>query len=132
MIGGSITRNQYGFNKFLDNTWPFFPRSFRENVRQFLHEYVEMQDYRVKGMVTWCFNLIEAKRGLVIPVYTIEDRAQNGSQPCHHCHSSGNSMKLWIELLFLWFLIIVYRVLVSILNLVIISTFSWIELLLLD
>lgn len=46
---------------------------FRDNIRVFLQECAELEDYNVEGMPIWCTLLVHENRGFVVSFYTIEE-----------------------------------------------------------
>ncbi|KAL8248864.1 hypothetical protein R6Q59_005732 [Mikania micrantha] len=99
MIGGSsISKKRktksakyYGLKSFLQPGCPISPSGpFRDDVRFFLQECGELEDYNVEGMPIWCTFLFHENRGFVLPLYTIEECVKNSIQPlCDHCRCSG-------------------------------------------
>lgn len=81
----------FGFHSFGDHGYPAMPSgSFSENIRFFLHECAEIEDYEVEGMSIWCMFLVLENRGIVIPLYTIEEDVQQSISPvCYHCRCVG-------------------------------------------
>ncbi|KAL2545761.1 PHD finger protein MALE MEIOCYTE DEATH 1 [Forsythia ovata] len=63
--------------------------SFRENIRLFLQDVAELEDYTVNGMPIWCILIVSEHNG-VFPLYTIEETVQHSIHPfCDHCKLSG-------------------------------------------
>lgn len=63
--------------------------AFRDNVRVFLHDFAEIQEYCVNGMPVWCTSLFSEIDG-VCPLYTVEETVQESLDPfCNHCELSG-------------------------------------------
>ncbi|CAA3014716.1 Hypothetical predicted protein [Olea europaea subsp. europaea] len=63
--------------------------SFRENIRCFLQDAAELEDYRVNGMPIWCILIVSEHNG-VFPLYTIEETVEHSVNPfCDHCKLSG-------------------------------------------
>lgn len=63
--------------------------SFRENIRCFLQDAAELEDYRVNGMPIWCTLIVSEHNG-VFPLYTIEETVEHSVNPfCDHCKLSG-------------------------------------------
>jgi len=64
---------------------------FRENVRLFLREAGEFEDYEVMGNPLWCTFLIHEKKNLMVPFYALEEEVYNSSHPfCDHCRCVGS------------------------------------------
>ncbi|CAN8238370.1 unnamed protein product [Cochlearia groenlandica] len=64
--------------------------SFRENVRVFLRDFAEVEDYSVRGMPVWCTLLSHETKNTVIPLYTVEEDVVRSSEPyCDHCRCIG-------------------------------------------
>ncbi|KAL3845091.1 hypothetical protein ACJIZ3_002494 [Penstemon smallii] len=83
--------NFYGFHTFAE---PGFPVSlngpFRDNIRQFLQQCAQPQSYNVEGMQVWCTFLVYESRGVVLPLYTVEENVQNSETPfCDYCRCVG-------------------------------------------
>ncbi|KAK1423601.1 hypothetical protein QVD17_18906 [Tagetes erecta] len=81
----------YGLQSFLQPGYPISPTGpFRDDVRLFLSECCQLEDYNVEGMPIWCTFLFHENRGFVLPLYTIEECVKNSLQPlCDHCRCSG-------------------------------------------
>ncbi|XP_071740348.1 PHD finger protein MALE MEIOCYTE DEATH 1-like [Rutidosis leptorrhynchoides] len=63
---------------------------FRDNVRLFLRECGQLEEYNVEGMPIWCTFLVHENRGIAVPLYTIEECVKNSVHPlCDHCRCSG-------------------------------------------
>lgn len=86
----------FGFHSFGDHGYPAMPSgSFRENIKYFLQECTEIEDYEVEGMPIWCTFLVLENRGIVIPLYTIEEDVQRSLSPfCDHCRCVGMGLML--------------------------------------
>ncbi|CDY50318.1 BnaCnng19010D [Brassica napus] len=64
--------------------------SFRDNVRVFLRDFAEVEDYNVRGSPVWCTLLSREAKNTVIPLYTIEEDVVRSSEPyCDHCRCTG-------------------------------------------
>ncbi|KAF6146540.1 hypothetical protein GIB67_008826, partial [Kingdonia uniflora] len=82
----------YGFHTFGDPGCPIDHLSgpFRDNIREFLRECGEIEDYNVEGMPTWCTHLVNESNGVVVPLYTVEENVKHSSRPfCDHCRCAG-------------------------------------------
>ncbi|GAV60463.1 PHD domain-containing protein [Cephalotus follicularis] len=82
----------YGFHTFADPGCPMKPPTgaFRDNIRVFLHDCAETEDYDVHGMPIWCTLLVHETKSFVIPLYTIEEDVYISQQPyCDHCKCTG-------------------------------------------
>ncbi|VVA39886.1 PREDICTED: PHD [Prunus dulcis] len=81
----------YGFSSFCDPGCPIGPNGpFRDNIRLFLQECAELEDYSVQGMPTWCTLLVHDNRSLVVPLYIIEEDVKTSERPfCDHCRCTG-------------------------------------------
>nr|XP_043625396.1 PHD finger protein MALE MEIOCYTE DEATH 1 [Erigeron canadensis] len=81
----------YGLESFLQPGCPISVSGpFRDNVRLFLEECGQVEDYSVEGMPIWCTLLVHENRGFTLPLYTIEECVNNSLQPlCDHCKYSG-------------------------------------------
>ncbi|XP_050227365.1 PHD finger protein MALE MEIOCYTE DEATH 1 [Mercurialis annua] len=65
-----------------------FGSSFRDNIRLFLQEFAEPEDYSVDGMPIWC-TLLQTK-SFVLPLYTIEEDVTYSPVPfCDRCRCTG-------------------------------------------
>ncbi|KAI3451327.1 hypothetical protein Pfo_007992 [Paulownia fortunei] len=81
----------YGFHTFAE---PGFPVSltgaFRDNIRQFLQQCAEPEDYDLEGMPIWCTFLVYENRGTVLPLYTVEENVKHSDRPfCDYCRCAG-------------------------------------------
>lgn len=87
----------FGLNAFCDPGCPINPTgAFRDNMRVFLQECAEIEDYNIDTMSVWCTLLVQENKGVVLPLYTIEEHVKFSKQPfCDHCRCSGN---LWFFL----------------------------------
>ncbi|XP_010528997.1 PREDICTED: PHD finger protein MALE MEIOCYTE DEATH 1 [Tarenaya hassleriana] len=66
------------------------PGIFRENIRDFLRECAEVEDYSIRGMPVWCTLLNHETKSTVIPLYTIEEDVKHSAEPyCDHCRCTG-------------------------------------------
>lgn len=66
--------------------------SFRDNVRVFLREFAEVEEYNVRGSPVWCTLLNHEAKSSVIPLYVIEEDVVRSSEPyCDHCRCTGSS-----------------------------------------
>ncbi|OVA04079.1 zinc finger protein [Macleaya cordata] len=82
---------RYGFHTFGDPGCPItFTGPFRDNIRVFLQECGEIEDFNVQGMPTWCTLLVNEKNGVVVPLYTIEESIKHSLRPfCDYCRCIG-------------------------------------------
>ncbi|XVE95615.1 hypothetical protein REPUB_Repub02eG0113600 [Reevesia pubescens] len=80
----------FGFNSFGEAGCPINPTgAFRDNIRVFLKQCGEPEDYSVKGMHIWCTLLVHDK-SCVVPLYTIEEDVNHSLNPfCDHCRCTG-------------------------------------------
>ena len=83
----------FGFHTFADPGCPINPSGpFRDNIRVFLQECAEIEDYNVDGMPTWCTLLVHENRNFVVPLYTIEESVKNSLRPfCDQCRCTGEA-----------------------------------------
>ncbi|GER26232.1 PHD finger protein [Striga asiatica] len=81
----------YGFHSFAEAGVPVsLDGAFRDNVRQFLLQCAEPEDYSVDGMAVWCTFLVYESKGTVLPLYTVEENVKHSDKPfCEYCRSSG-------------------------------------------
>ncbi|KAK9902436.1 hypothetical protein M0R45_001675 [Rubus argutus] len=81
----------YGFHSFGEPGYPIRPLGpFRDNIRLFLQECAELENYSVQGMPIWCTLLVHDNRSLVVPLYTIEENVKNSDNPfCDYCRCTG-------------------------------------------
>ncbi|KAL5102137.1 hypothetical protein RYX36_006464 [Vicia faba] len=81
----------FRLQSFADPGCPISPSgTFRENVRLFLQEAGEPEDYSVLGNPLWSTFLIHDKSNLMAPFYTLEEEVYNSSHPfCDHCRCVG-------------------------------------------
>ncbi|KAL0877344.1 hypothetical protein Bca101_027049 [Brassica carinata] len=65
--------------------------SFRDNVRVFLRDFAEVEDYSIRGSPVWCTLLSHEAKSSVIPLYTIEEDVVRSSEPfCDHCRCTDD------------------------------------------
>lgn len=65
----------YGLHTLAEPGCPISPSGlFRDNIRYFLQECAEPEQYSVRGMPIWCTLLVHENKGLFFPLYTIEER----------------------------------------------------------
>ncbi|XP_059639747.1 PHD finger protein MALE MEIOCYTE DEATH 1-like [Cornus florida] len=85
------TTKLYGLQSFADQNFPIASSGpFRDNVRLFLQECCELEDYNVEGMPVWCTMLVHENRGFLVPLYTIEESVKHSLRPlCDHCQCTG-------------------------------------------
>lgn len=102
----------FGFHSFGDHGYPAMPSgSFRENIRFFLQDCAEIEEYEVEGMPIWCTFLVLENRGIVIPLYTIEEDVQRSLSPfCDHCRCVGTDsiLKNLLSILIMFHVITVF------------------------
>lgn len=81
----------FGFHTFLDSGNPISPiGAFRDNVRLFLAECGDLEDYNVEGMPIWSTLLAYEDSSFVFPLYTIEENVKHSSHPyCDQCRCTG-------------------------------------------
>ncbi|XP_048422241.1 PHD finger protein MALE MEIOCYTE DEATH 1 [Pyrus x bretschneideri] len=81
----------FGLQTFCDPGCPIsLIGPFRDNVRVFLQECAEREDYTVRGMPIWCTLLVHDNRSLVVPLYTIEEDVKTSEEPfCDQCRCTG-------------------------------------------
>ncbi|KAK9689745.1 hypothetical protein RND81_09G078100 [Saponaria officinalis] len=86
-----IAPKLYSMKTFCDPGCPIQPiGAFRDNIRLFLRECAVVEDYCIESMAVWCTLLVQDNRGIVIPLYTIEENVKFSDQPfCDHCRCSG-------------------------------------------
>ncbi|GAB4831620.1 hypothetical protein Ancab_005632 [Ancistrocladus abbreviatus] len=81
----------FAFHTFCDPGSPInLTGPFRDNIRFFIRECAELEDYKVNEMPVWCTLLVQENRGIVIPLYTVEESVKSSNQPfCDHCRCAG-------------------------------------------
>ncbi|XP_049381504.1 PHD finger protein MALE MEIOCYTE DEATH 1-like [Solanum stenotomum] len=91
--------NFYEFHSFLDPGCPITPMGpFRDNIRYFLQECAEVEEYTVEGMPIWCTFLIHKSKGVLIPLYTIEENVKSSVRTfCDHCRCAGIESQFLID-----------------------------------
>ncbi|KAI3453198.1 hypothetical protein Pfo_009861 [Paulownia fortunei] len=65
--------------------------AFRDNIRVFLQNFAEIEEYTVNEMPVWCTWLVSEHEG-VFPLYTVEETVQNSLELdpfCNYCELSG-------------------------------------------
>ena len=80
----------FGLHSFAEPGCPINPTGpFRDNIRFFLKQCAEPEDYCVRGMPIWCTLLVHDK-SCVLPLYTIEEDVNHSLNPfCDHCRCTG-------------------------------------------
>ncbi|XP_072992927.1 PHD finger protein MALE MEIOCYTE DEATH 1-like [Typha latifolia] len=82
----------YGFRTFLGPGCPtaFFYGAFRDNVRRFVQECSDVEEWSIAGMPTWCTLLVEEQTGAVVPLYIVEECVRFSPRPfCDYCRCAG-------------------------------------------
>ncbi|KAK4275005.1 hypothetical protein QN277_018151 [Acacia crassicarpa] len=81
----------FTFHSFADPGCPISSNGpFRDNIRLFLQECGELEDFQIQGMPLWTTGLIHEKSNCMIPLYTIEENVCHSSHPfCDHCRCAG-------------------------------------------
>ncbi|MED6155020.1 hypothetical protein PIB30_001702 [Stylosanthes scabra] len=81
----------FSFHSFADPGCPIAPSAaFRDNVRSFLRECAELEDYVLQNNPLWCTLLVSDKTNLMAPLFTLEEQVSQSSHPfCDHCRSAG-------------------------------------------
>ncbi|KAM2527723.1 hypothetical protein TB1_024946 [Malus domestica] len=63
---------------------------FRDNIRVFLQEYAELENYTVQGMRIWRTLLVHNNCSMTVPLYTIEEDVKSSENPfCDLCQCAG-------------------------------------------
>ncbi|KAK1552600.1 hypothetical protein Q3G72_019900 [Acer saccharum] len=63
---------------------------FRENIRLFLQQCSEKEDYIVENNLVWCTLFLSETNGVVFPLYIVEQNVQQSSDPfCDLCRCVG-------------------------------------------
>ncbi|XP_075494147.1 PHD finger protein MALE MEIOCYTE DEATH 1 [Primulina tabacum] len=81
----------YGFHTFAEPGCPVSLKgAFRDNVRHFLRECAGLEDYDVEGMPVWCTFLVYESKGVVLPLFTVEENVKHSNRPfCDYCRCAG-------------------------------------------
>ncbi|MED6110595.1 hypothetical protein PIB30_044515 [Stylosanthes scabra] len=81
----------FSFHSFGDSGCPTAPSAaFRDNVRSFLRDCAELEDYVLQNNPLWCTLLVSDKTNLTAPLFTLEEQVSQSSHPfCDHCRSAG-------------------------------------------
>ncbi|KAL1308275.1 hypothetical protein HN51_050209 [Arachis hypogaea] len=81
----------FSFQSFADPGCPVTPSAaFRDNVRSFLRECAELEEYVVQNSPLWCTLLLSDKTNVMAPLYTLEEQVCQSSHPfCDHCRCAG-------------------------------------------
>ncbi|XP_059306679.1 PHD finger protein At2g01810-like [Lycium ferocissimum] len=84
-------RKPFVFETFaIEDSIDGFSGPFRDNIRMFLQEFANIEDYTLCGFPIWSTWLISKSTGAVFPLYTIEETTQLSLHPfCDHCKFSG-------------------------------------------
>ena len=87
----------YGLHSFADpRCCSLWSLSRQHNIRVFLQECAELEDYNVEGMPIWCTLLVHENRGFVVSFYTIEESAKHSLRPfCDQCRCTGKARILF-------------------------------------
>lgn len=93
----------YGLHSFADpRCCSLWSLSRQHNIRVFLQECAELEDYNVEGMPIWCTLLVHENRGFFVSFYTIEESAKHSLRPfCDQCRCTGKARILFS--LIVWF-----------------------------
>lgn len=94
----------YGLHTFGHPGCPIAPSgAFRDNIRVFLRQCSEPEEYSVDGMPVWTTFLEHENQGFLVPLYTVEESVKHSLTPfCDHCRSTGEF--LFTVFFFPWFL----------------------------
>ncbi|XP_054795208.1 PHD finger protein MALE MEIOCYTE DEATH 1-like [Prosopis cineraria] len=81
----------FRFHSFANPGCPINPNGpFRDNIRLFLQECGELEDFEIQGMPLWTTFLIHEKSNCMTPLYTIEENVYHSTHPfCDHCRCAG-------------------------------------------
>ncbi|XP_043722087.1 PHD finger protein MALE MEIOCYTE DEATH 1 [Telopea speciosissima] len=81
----------FGFHTFGDPGCPIdLTGPFRDNIRVFVQECGEIEQYQVEGMPTWCTMLVNENNGVALPLFTVEESVKYSRRPfCDHCRCAG-------------------------------------------
>ncbi|CAH2077403.1 unnamed protein product [Thlaspi arvense] len=64
----------YNLQRFGQEEFPISRNgTFRDNIRGFLREFAEVEEYCIRGMPVWCTLLSHETKNSVIPLYTVEE-----------------------------------------------------------
>ncbi|KFK41037.1 hypothetical protein AALP_AA2G077200 [Arabis alpina] len=64
--------------------------SFRDNIRVFLRENAEVEEYSIRGMPVWSTLLSHETKNTLIPLYTVEEDVIRSPEPyCDQCRCTG-------------------------------------------
>lgn len=82
----------YNLQRFGEEGFPINRNgSFRDNIRVFLRECAEVEEYNIRGMPVWCTLLSHETKNSVIPLYTVEEDVIRSPEPyCDHCRCTGS------------------------------------------
>ncbi|CAL1405842.1 unnamed protein product [Linum trigynum] len=80
----------FDFHIFGDPGSPIaFTSPFRDNIRIFVNECAELEDYEIAGMPIWC-TLLTTTSNVVLPLYTVEESVHSSQNPfCDQCRCTG-------------------------------------------
>ncbi|CAH2065663.1 unnamed protein product [Thlaspi arvense] len=81
----------YNLQRFGEEEFPVNRNgTFRDNIRGFLRDFAEVEEYNIRGMPVWCTLLNHETKNSVIPLYTVEEDVVRSSEPyCDHCRCTG-------------------------------------------
>jgi len=85
----------YNLQRFGEDGFPIQRNgAFRDQIRVFLRDCAEIEDYDIRGMPVWCTLLSHETKSSLIPLYIVEENVKHSSEPyCDHCRCTG----LWIS-----------------------------------
>ncbi|CAK7338934.1 unnamed protein product [Dovyalis caffra] len=81
----------HDFSTFCEPDCPISPTGpFRDNIRVFLQQCAEPEDYKVEGMSIWCTLLVIESKNFAVPLYIIEEDVKKSVRPfCDQCRCNG-------------------------------------------
>ncbi|VVA94218.1 unnamed protein product [Arabis nemorensis] len=81
----------YNLHRFGEEGFPINRSgSFRDEIRGFLREFSEVEEYNIRGMPVWCTLLSHETKNSVIPLYTVEEDVIRSPEPyCDQCRCTG-------------------------------------------
>ncbi|XP_010511544.1 PREDICTED: PHD finger protein MALE MEIOCYTE DEATH 1 [Camelina sativa] len=81
----------YSSQRFGEDGVPIYrSEAFRDQIRVFLRDCAEVEEYSVLGMPVWCTLLSHETTNSVVPLYTVEEDVARSSEPyCDQCRCTG-------------------------------------------
>ncbi|CAH8257143.1 unnamed protein product [Arabidopsis lyrata] len=81
----------YNLQRFGEDGFPIHRNgTFRDQIRVFLRDGAEVEDYDLRGMPVWCTLFSHETKSSLIPLYIVEENVIHSPEPyCDHCRCTG-------------------------------------------